>query len=94
MKVHERIHTGDKPYNCTQCDKAFRDLGDLRTHERIHTGEKPFSCSKCDLKFARADTLKKHKKFHTSETPKSDGNFSSLGDFIKHEIMHDDEQSS
>ena len=35
--THKRIHTGDTPYKCDVCDKAFNQLSNLKTHKFIHT---------------------------------------------------------
>nr|2EOF_A Chain A, Zinc finger protein 268 [Homo sapiens] len=31
--------TGEKPYECNECQKAFNTKSNLMVHQRTHTGE-------------------------------------------------------
>lgn len=46
-----QVHSGERPYKCVYCNKAFTASSILRTHIRQHSGEKPFKVSNFNEKY-------------------------------------------
>ena len=41
------VHSGDKPFKCDMCEKAFNRKDTLESHLSSHSDLKPFMCSVC-----------------------------------------------
>nr|XP_023990589.1 uncharacterized protein LOC111958318 [Salvelinus alpinus] len=69
VEIHQRMHTGEKPFGCHLCRASSSHSSCLKRHQKVHTGEKLYSCPHCEKRFSHQHQLKRHLKVHTGERP-------------------------
>ena len=94
--MHQRFHTGEKPFKCQHCDKSFNRSSNLKIHNRTHTGEKPFKCKYCEKSYTTSSALTIHNRIHTGEKSfkyqQCSKAFTQQGNLIRHERIHTGER--
>ena len=69
LNIHNRIHTGKKPYQCKACDKRFISRADLRKHKRSH--ERSSKINQQESLETKGIKIKNQKPFEEDKESKS-----------------------
>ena len=67
LNIHERMHSEEKTFQCTDCEKHYSSQSTLGRHMNIHRAE--YMCRECGKCFQSGSELAVHRRSHSGEKP-------------------------
>lgn len=67
LRIHLKVHTGEKTHTCHICQKSFARKTNLHRHFHRHSSETNVICSVCGKRFKTWDYLQTHSYVHQNE---------------------------
>ena len=86
------VHSGAKPFVCTECFKQFKEKRNLSEHLNLHDGPRSFRCSKCLMRFSQKEERNAHEESCNRDVFECDVCAKSFGscktNLIRHMLKH------